>query len=107
MPPRPQARWRRLEAPARRETITPVPHSRCLILVEVTQSGQRSSFSAKILRHQWSPASVHRGQGVLVYLSILHDDHEVLVGFRNKINIINGIPIDHQQICKRIFFDDP
>lgn len=35
------------------------------------------------------------GQGVLVYLSVLHDDHEVLVRLSYKFDVVNGVAVDH------------
>jgi len=45
-------------------------------------------------------------QSVLVDSAIFHDDDEILVGICDEVDVVKGITIDEQQICKCPNFHD-
>src|ERR1700675_1208255 len=66
----------------------------------------RASFHDRRNGHGTCAYWTSLAQRVLVDFAILHDDDKILVGICDEVDVVEGIAIHQQQICKCAGFHD-
>src|SRR5262245_4705123 len=69
---------------------------------EIAPSSGRLSLSLGVI----SPSLRSLRQRVLVDLSVLHDDDEVLARVLDELDVLDRVAVDEKQVGQRAFFDD-